>query len=91
MNPFWREVIEIWDVFKRCFAISSQNIYKQPLLLSSFIKRGHEVVWNNKLLKSGSIFVGDLWSSTGQELTYDDFKRDYRISTPMIEHMGNGH
>lgn len=89
INPFWKEYIEIWDVFKSFFAITADNVRTQALSLSSFIKRGRKGIWcKKKLLESGCIYTGDLWLNTRQLMSYEEFAQANRAPVSMLEHMG---
>ena len=88
-NPFWREVIAAWDLFKTCYNdVRSYGISAQPILLSSLFRRDCKVVWNKHLYMAGCTSAGDFWTREGRLMDFTEWKDSYRVSVQQLEHMG---
>ena len=87
-NPFWREIVSCWDIFKRCFADEVEDIAVQPLLLSSSFKRDRKVIFKKCLCQAACTYVGDFWSSEGQLMTFTEWVERYGARIQQLEYMG---
>ena len=83
-NPFWKDALQIWGIFKTNFAYK-EDCRKYPLWGTYFIKNSNLDRKASEMISKGVIHVNDLFTNTGQLIGYYDFMETFNIELNFVD------
>jgi hypothetical protein len=85
-NPFWREVLQAWRLYKTCSR--NESTLNLSLWNTYFIKNENLLQAKNYLVGKGCKFIKNIISSNGTFLTFDEFKNKYDCNINYLDYLG---
>lgn len=81
-NTFWKDVVDSLIQFNQRLNLEPEEIKREYLWFSDFTKFKTSIIyqWDRKGLR----FIGDLFNASGNILTRDEIKTQYRISMTFL-------
>ena len=77
MNPFWRDVFVVYDLFKQDFKIEDDDTWQIPIFLSSRFMIGRKPFWHSSLFTAGCRTLSDFYNNQGHIISFEEFRREY--------------
>ena len=90
LNPFWKYVLHIWEIFKLQFG---QNVdcRTYPIWGTYFMKNKNLLIRSAEVMQKGVRYVNDILTNTGQLLGFNEFKETYPIAINFVDFYGMMH
>lgn len=86
LNPFWRDVVNIWASIKEDPSTAPEHIIFQPLWNNSNIKIGGRPIPFSRFAKPELFFVNDMIKEAGMFLTPQELQEKYDIALNFLEY-----
>ena len=83
-NPFWKDVLQMWNGFKKCFS-KTNDFRTYPLWGTFYMTNPNLSNRSTELISKGIAYVNDLLSNSGDRLGYYDFIERYQIKINFVD------
>ena len=83
-NPFWKDVLQIWCVFKKGFS-NAIDFRTYPLWGTFYMTNPNLNSRSTEMISKGVAYVNDLLSQSGVCLGYNDFREKYQIKINFVD------
>ena len=89
-NPFWKNILQIWNNFKKHFSEDAE-CRTFPIWGTFFMKNKNLTSRATGMVEKGLVYVNDLLSDTGNLLGYMDFIETFQIRINFVDYYSLTH
>ena len=88
-NKFWKDVIDSFNLFlKQTNPTTWSELLRVPIWQNCMIKVGGSAVFYKNWIENGNILINDLLDVTGELINYNTFRKQFSISTNVLQFEG---